>query len=58
MPAFSRTADRALLARHHGSLAGSAFLSPAADGTTGLYVVVDPATKDGDVASELIEPRR
>ncbi len=49
------TEDRALLARHHGSLAGSAFLSPAADGTTGLYVVLDPATKDSDVASELID---
>lgn len=49
------TQGRALLARHQGSLAGSAFLSPAHDGTTVLYVVIDPAAKDGAVATELIE---
>ncbi len=46
---------RALLARRKGSLSGSAFVSPATDGTVVLHVVVDPAAKDDDVASELID---
>ena len=46
---------RALLARQNGGLAGSAFLSPAGDGTMVLHVVVDPAVRDDEVASELIE---
>ena len=46
---------RALLGRRHGSLAGSAFLTHATDGTTVLHVVVDPAAKDDGVAAELIE---
>jgi mycothiol synthase len=48
------TDGRALLARQNGSLAGSAFLSPGPDGTTVLHVVVDPAAKEDEVASELV----
>jgi mycothiol synthase len=40
---------RALLARRHGGLAGSAFLSPAPDGTTVAHVVVDPATREDEI---------
>lgn len=42
-----------VLARRHGALVGSSFLFPARDGSTAVYLVVDPGTPD--IASPLLE---
>jgi mycothiol synthase len=43
---------RALLARRDGTLVGLALLTPAADGSTELHVVFDPALGDGGDAGD------